>query len=82
MIIKHVAISGKHTPVTISGLMLCHAGTADVPRRRGRRAMPAWQTCHAGVANNYVPFVNRKMPCKNGYMPLRNGAAWPKARKA
>ena len=22
----------------------CHAGMADVPRRRGRRAVPAWQT--------------------------------------
>ena len=81
-ILRRVTICTRRMPVTITGLVVCHAGAADVPRRRGRRAMPAWQTCHAGVANNYVPFENRKIPCKIGYMPLRNGAAWPKERKA
>ena len=29
----------------------CHAGVADVPCRRGKRALPAWQTirCHVGM---------------------------------
>ena len=38
---------------------LSHSSKAEngLPRRRGRRAMPAWQTCRAGVAD---------VPCRRG----------------
>ena len=38
---------------------LSHTSKAEngLPRRRGRRAMPAWQTCRAGVA---------EVPCRRG----------------
>ena len=45
---------------------LSHSSKAEngLPRRRGRRAMPAWQTCRAGVAD---------VPCRRG-KPL--GRLW------
>ena len=32
----------------------CHAGMANVPRRRGRRAVPAWQ-----IGNRHIRTISR-----------------------
>ena len=53
--------------------IICHASTADVPRRYGRRATPAWQTCRAGAANKFKAFRHRSVPFRNGFSPLENG---------
>ena len=63
----------RHFPVLRRHFIICHAGVADVPCRRGRRAVPAWQTCRAGVADNKVPCTNGKISRKNGCAPCRNG---------
>ena len=47
-----------------------------LPRRRGRRAVPAWQTCRAGVANSKAPSAHSKVPWRNGFAPYRNGCKW------
>ena len=63
----------RHVPVFRRHFIICHAGVADVPCRRGKRAVPAWQTCRAGVANHQVPCTNGKISRKNGCAPCRNG---------
>ena len=66
-------------PIRRTGQMVCHAGTARLPRRRGTSAMPAWHVCRAGVANDKACSANGKVLCKNaykpssfGYIPLKN----------
>ena len=63
----------RHFPVFRRHFTICHAGVANVPCRRGRRAVPAWQTCRAGVANHQAPCTNGKISRKNGCAPCRNG---------
>ena len=54
---RHLADFASHFPILQRLKMVCHAGVADVPCRRGKRAVPAWQRCRAGVA---------KVPCRRG----------------
>ncbi len=61
-------------PIPTWHLMVCHAGTARLPRRHGTFATPAWHVCHAGVANDEVPSGNRKVPSENGKAPCCDDA--------
>ena len=61
----------RHFPVFRRHFIICHAGVADVPCRRGRRAVPAWQTCRAGVANHLARSTNGNKERKNGFTPCR-----------
>ena len=68
---RRVTSSARQISVTKCGQMVCHAGTADVPRRHGRRAAPAWQTCRAGVANNLARSTNGNKERQNDFTPCR-----------
>ena len=46
-----------------------------LPRRHGRRAAPAWQTCRAGVANHLARSTNGNKERKNGFTPCRERPA-------
>ena len=75
-ITRHFPVTECLVMVRIWRLSICHAGTANVPRRHGRRAAPAWQTCRAGVANSKAPFAHSKVPWRNGFAPYRNECKW------
>ncbi len=69
-------VFATYIPITRCRFVVCHAGTANVPRRHGRRAAPAWQTCRAGVANSKAPSAHSKVPWRNGFAPYRNECKW------
>ena len=68
-------VFATYIPITRCRFVVCHAGTADVPRRHGRRAAPAWQTCRAGVANHLARSTNGNKERKNGFTPCREQPA-------
>ena len=70
-----VTVFTQHPSVRRTGFIICHAGTADVPRWHGRRAAPAWQTCPAGVANHLARSTNGNKERKNGFTPCREQPA-------
>ena len=69
-------VFATYIPITRCRFVVCHAGTANVPRRHGRRAAPAWQTCRAGVANSKAPSAHSKVPWRNGFAPYQNERKW------
>ena len=65
---RHLADFASHFPILQWPKMVCHAGAADVPCRRGRRAVPAWQIlrphvvtkrCFSEMAKCFILFTLR-----------------------
>ncbi len=80
-ITKKMMIKFRAFSLRIWRLCICHAGTADVPRRHGKRATPAWQTCNAGVADGFASSKNGKSACKNFYKPFDFGGTRKRVKK-
>ena len=71
---RRATVFATYFPIRTRHLMVCHAGTARLPRRHGTFSSPAWHVCHAGVANDEVPSENRKVPSENGKAPCFDDA--------
>ena len=47
---RRTTVFATYFPIRTWHLMVCHAGTARLPRRHGTSATPARHVCHAGMA--------------------------------
>ena len=70
---RRATVFATYFPIPTWHLMVCHAGTARLPRRHGTFATPAWHVCHAGVANHYAACRDGNHKRHNGFVPAPYG---------
>ena len=65
---QHFPDFARHFSILKRQKMVCHAGTARLPRRHGTSATPAWYVCRAGVAKYQNAYRHGSVLAGNGYM--------------